>query len=48
MCHCHTCEKDYHHLGIARHRAMHRDNNETCTITYSGGNTVKHLYGEDN
>ncbi len=38
-CHCHTCNKTMHSMGIARHRAMHRDKHEDCTITYSGGDT---------
>ena len=38
-CYCHTCKKEYHHLGIARHRAMHRDNKEKCVITFSTGKT---------
>jgi len=38
-CYCHTCEKRFHYLGIARHRAMHRDRKEDCKITYSNGYT---------
>jgi len=43
-CHCHTCGKDFHWLGIARHRAMHRDKREKCTITYTHGDTWDHDY----
>ena len=38
-CYCHTCEKEFHYLGINRHRAMHRDKKEDCRITYTYGNT---------
>ena len=41
-CTCHTCDKDFHYLGIARHRAMHRDKNEICEITYSDGSRYRH------
>lgn len=43
-CYCHTCEKEYHHLGIARHRGMHRDKYEDCEITYSTGKRISHQY----
>lgn len=43
-CYCHTCEEDYHHLGIARHRAMHRDKGEDCTITFSDGSKYSYNY----
>lgn len=39
-CFCHTCGKEYHWLGINRHRAMHRDKKQYCEITYTYGNTV--------
>ena len=42
-CYCHTCEKSFHYLGIARHRAMHRDRKETCKITYTCGDTYTHF-----
>jgi len=38
-CFCHTCKKEFHYRGINRHRAMHRDKNEDCKITYSNGDT---------
>lgn len=40
-CTCHTCGKDFHHLGIARHRAMHRDRQEDCEITMPLGGTIR-------
>jgi hypothetical protein len=43
-CYCHTCDKEYHHLGIARHRAMHRDKKEDCEITFSNGKTYIYHY----
>lgn len=36
-CYCFTCDKHYHHLGIASHRAAHRNRQENCTIMYSDG-----------
>jgi len=43
-CRCITCEKDFHYLGIARHRAMHRDRREGCIIQYSNGSTYAYDY----
>jgi len=43
-CFCHTCHKEFHHLGIARHRAMHRNRRENCKITYTNGKTYKYDY----
>ena len=31
-------------MGIARHRAMHRDKNEKCIIGYSNGDRYEHNY----
>ena len=45
-CYCHTCKKYYHYLGITRHKAMHRDNQENCTITFTHGDTWKFNYEE--
>lgn len=45
-CYCHTCKKEIHHLGIARHRAAHREKWETCKITYSTGDTYLHDYAK--
>ena len=45
-CHCHTCDKDFHYLGITRHRAMHKDKNEDCKITYTHGDTYLHEYSK--
>lgn len=43
-CYCHTCERAFHYLGIARHRAMHRDKKENCEIEYTNGDTYNHKY----
>lgn len=43
-CYCHTCDREFHSLGIARHRAMHRDRSEDCEIQYSDGVTYKHNF----
>lgn len=45
-CHCFTCDKDFHHLGIARHRAMHREKGEPCRIEFSDGSIRRYAYGE--
>jgi hypothetical protein len=34
-CYCKTCKKYFHHLGIARHRAAHRDKYQDCIIYYT-------------
>ena len=44
ICYCHTCDKHFRSLGIARHRAMHRDRREECIITYSSGITLAHAF----
>ena len=44
-CFCHTCAKAFHPLGIMRHRAMHRDKQETCEITFTHGDTYIYNYG---
>lgn len=41
-CKCHTCNRWFHPLGIMRHRAMHRDRQEDCRITYTHGDTWLH------
>ena len=45
-CYCHNCKKYFHWLGIARHRAMHRDRNEDCKITYTHGDTWIHKFSK--
>ena len=45
FCYCETCRKSFHSLGIARHRAMHRDRKEDCEITYSDGKTWAYPFG---
>ncbi len=42
---CHTCNKPYESLGIARHRAMHRDKKEDCEITM-GFTTYTYNYSQ--
>lgn len=43
-CYCYTCKKSFHSLGIARHRAMHRDKKEDCRIAYGDGYIYTHEY----
>ena len=45
-CTCHTCKRYFHYLGIARHRAKHRERKEDCRITYTNGDTFLHGYAE--
>ncbi len=45
-CYCHTCKKDFHFLGITRHRAAHRDRKEDCKITFTYGNTRTYKYSQ--
>lgn len=45
-CYCHTCKKDFHYLGITRHRAAHRDRFEDCTITFTYGDTATWEYSK--
>lgn len=47
LCYCVTCAKEIRSLGIARHRAMHRDKKEDCIISYSNGFTYRHNFGFD-
>lgn len=47
FCYCDTCAKAFHYLGIARHRAMHRDRKENCRINYTNGDTYRHNYKKE-
>lgn len=46
-CYCYTCERMFHYLGISRHRAMHRDKGEACTIEYSNGGICTYWWTND-
>ena len=46
MCFCETCNRDFHHLGITRHRAMHRDRKEDCIIVFSDGRRLEYKYSK--
>jgi len=37
MAYCFGCNKKFHYLGIASHRAMHRNRREKVTIEYDTG-----------
>lgn len=43
-CYCYTCAKAFHYLGIARHRAAHRDHQEDCRVSYTNGDTYTHRH----
>lgn len=45
-CFCWTCGKDFHAMGIARHRKAHRERFEDCKITYTGGETWTYKYSD--
>lgn len=41
-CYCHNCDRWFHYLGIASHRAAHQVRGEECKITYTNGETYVH------
>jgi len=43
-CHCITCDKPLHPMGVARHRAMHRHKLETCQMQMSNGDVFEYRY----
>ena len=45
-CECLTCDREIHHLGIMRHRAMHRDRGEDCRIVFSDGRCVEYRFSK--
>lgn len=45
-CHCFTCDKDFHYLGINSHRAKHRRNKEDCKIRYTYGNIQTFIFSD--
>ena len=45
-CYCHTCKKDFHYLGIARHRMGHQNRKEDCKITFTHGDTQSWSYSK--
>lgn len=45
-CYCETCNKWFNPLGIARHRAMHRERKEDCTIMYTNGDSYLHEFSK--
>jgi len=47
-CYCVTCQRAFHYLGIAKHRAAHRKRGEYCEIIYTDGRTFVHDFrGEE-
>ena len=45
-CYCYKCKKEFNHLGIARHRAMHRGKKENCKIMFSTGTIYEYDYAK--
>lgn len=46
MPYCYTCCKSFKSLGVARHRAMHRDKEEDCLIQYLDGSMYLHEFSK--
>lgn len=46
-CFCHTCNKEFHYLGINSHRALHRRRHQDCRITYTHGDTYVFKFSKD-
>ena len=45
-CYCFTCKKELHYLGIASHRAAHRNRSEKCKIMYTNGDVYEHDFSK--
>lgn len=45
-CYCYTCDKWLHYLDINRHREMHKDKKEDCTIAYGYGHKVSFKFSD--
>lgn len=46
-CYCVTCDKEFHHLGIMSHRAMHRRREEDCSIVFSDGRNISYSFAQE-
>lgn len=46
-CYCYTCDRYFHAMGIARHRAGHRDREEYCKIRFAYGNVMSWDYRDE-
>ena len=46
-CYCYTCNKEFHHLGIAGHRASHRRRKEDCKIAFTNGETYVYRFSKN-
>jgi len=45
-CYCYGCQRWFHYLGIASHRAIHRRKKEDVMIKYSKGDTYLHKFSK--
>ncbi len=45
-CYCYRCQRQINSMGIARHRAMHRDKKEDAEIMYKDGSRILHLFSD--
>lgn len=45
-CYCHTCNKNISPHEILKHREVHRDKKEDCTITYKEGVTISYKFSK--
>lgn len=46
-CYCFTCRRDFHYLGISKHRKMHMKKKQDCKISYTNGKTVFYNFSEE-
>ena len=46
MCYCYTCDREISSMGIMRHRAMHREQREDCTILYCTKGLIEHEFSK--
>lgn len=46
-CYCHTCARDFHYLGIARHVAAHKKRKEDCRVTFTSGDTYMYRFAKE-
>jgi hypothetical protein len=47
-CYCYSCRKYFHYLGIATHRAGHRNRKERCKIMFTDGTIKEWRYERGN
>lgn len=48
MHYCYRCQRTIHSLGLPRHRAMHRDKKENCSICTPDGRIIDYHFSKIN